>query len=194
MMPPLWGSRGGEKIMVDQGRARDVNEAAARFAETLADSYRLVYGQAAESSERQQQRAREFSELVSSNLSEQAEAGRANARQLSEQAARQRDAGQRLRPGPGGGPRGAGSSGRGAAARPRGSAPSRRPGSGMPANGSDGSRWRPTRSSSTTPSPATALAPSRLPRVPGRAPALSRRRPRGCLAPRPGGAGAAPRP
>jgi hypothetical protein len=29
MMPPLWGSRGGAKIMVDQGRARDVNEAAA---------------------------------------------------------------------------------------------------------------------------------------------------------------------
>ncbi|CAA9524205.1 MAG: hypothetical protein AVDCRST_MAG05-3821, partial [uncultured Rubrobacteraceae bacterium] len=65
--------------MVDQGRARDVNEAAARFAETLADSYRVVYGQASESSERQQRRAREFSELVSSNLSEQTEAGRANA-------------------------------------------------------------------------------------------------------------------
>src|SRR4028119_949187 len=86
MMPPLWGSRGGAKIMVDQGRARDVNEAAARFAETLAESYRLVYGQAAESSERQQQRAREFSELVSSNLSEQTEAGRVNAQQLSAQA------------------------------------------------------------------------------------------------------------
>ena len=78
--------------MVDQGRARDVNEAAARFAETLADSYRLVYGQAAESSERQQQRAREFSELVSSNLSEQTEAGRANAQQLSEQARKQQEA------------------------------------------------------------------------------------------------------
>jgi hypothetical protein len=78
--------------MVDQGRARDVNEAAARFAETLADSYRLVYGQAAESSERQQQRAREFSELVSSNLSEQQEAGRANAQELSEQARKQQEA------------------------------------------------------------------------------------------------------
>ena len=78
--------------MVDQGRARDVNEAAARFAETLADSYRVVYGQASESAERQQQRAREFSELVSSNLSEQQEAGRANAQQLSEQARKQQEA------------------------------------------------------------------------------------------------------
>ena len=78
--------------MVNQGRDRDVNEAASRFAETLAESYRLVYGQASESAERQQQRAREFSELVSSSLQEQTEAGRANARQLSEQAARQREA------------------------------------------------------------------------------------------------------
>ena len=78
--------------MVDRGRAQDLNEAASRFAETLADSYRLVYGQAAESAERQQQRAQEFSELVSSNLREQTEAGRANAQQLSEQANRQREA------------------------------------------------------------------------------------------------------
>ena len=82
--------------MVDRGRAQDVNEAARRFAETLADSYRVVYGQATESTERQQQRAQEFSELVSSNLREQAEAGRANAQQLSEQAARQQEAGQAL--------------------------------------------------------------------------------------------------
>ncbi len=82
--------------MVDRGRARDVNEAAARFAETLADSYRIVYGQAAESAERQQQRAQEFSELVSSSLSEQQEAGRANAQELSGQAARQQQAGQAL--------------------------------------------------------------------------------------------------
>jgi hypothetical protein len=73
--------------MVDRGSARDVNEAAARFAETLAESYRLVYGQAAQSAERQQRRAREFSELVSSNLREQTEAGRSNAQRLSEQAA-----------------------------------------------------------------------------------------------------------
>ena len=54
--------------MVSRGRAQDLNEAANRFAETLADSYRLVYGQAAQSAERQQQRAQEFSELVSSSL------------------------------------------------------------------------------------------------------------------------------
>ncbi len=82
--------------MVDRGKARDVNEAARRFAETLAESYRLVYGQAAESAQRQQQRAQEFSELVTNNLREQTEAGRANAQQLSEQAARQQEAGQAL--------------------------------------------------------------------------------------------------
>ena len=82
--------------MVDRGSARDVNEAARRFAETLADSYRLVYGQATESAERQQQRAQEFSELVTNNLRQQTEAGRANAQRLSEQAARQQEAGQAL--------------------------------------------------------------------------------------------------
>jgi hypothetical protein len=89
-------SREGAKNMVDRGRVQDVNEAAARFAETLADSYRVVYGQATESAERQQQRAQEFSELVSSNLRQQSEAGRANAQQLSEEAARQQEAGQAL--------------------------------------------------------------------------------------------------
>jgi len=78
--------------MADRGGAQDLNEAANRFAETLADSYRLVYGQASESAERQQQRAQQFSDLVSSSLREQTEAGRANAQQLSEQAARQREA------------------------------------------------------------------------------------------------------
>ena len=82
--------------MADRGKSQDVNEAAMSFAETLAESYRVVYGQAAESAERQQQRAREFSDLVSSNLREQAEAGRASAQQLSEQAARQQQAGQQL--------------------------------------------------------------------------------------------------
>jgi hypothetical protein len=82
--------------MVDPGKARDVNEAAARFAQTLADSYRLVYGQAAESAERQQRRAQEFSELVSTNLREQTEAGRSSAQRLSEQASRQQEAGQAL--------------------------------------------------------------------------------------------------
>ena len=80
--------------MVDQGKVQDVNEAARRFAETLADSYRLVYGQAAESAERQQQRAQEFSELLQGKLKEQAEARRANVQQLSEQASRQQEAGQ----------------------------------------------------------------------------------------------------
>ena len=61
--------------MADRGKSQDVNEAARSFAETLAESYRVVYGQAAVSAERQQQRAREFSELVSSNLRGQAEAG-----------------------------------------------------------------------------------------------------------------------
>jgi hypothetical protein len=80
--------------MVDRGRARDVNEAAARFAETLAESYRLVYAQAAESGERQQRRAQEFSELVATNLREQTEASRSGAERLSEQAHRQQQAGQ----------------------------------------------------------------------------------------------------
>ena len=80
--------------MVDRGRARDVNEAAARFAETLAESYRLVYAQAAESGERQQRRAQEFSELVARNLREQTEASRTGAERLSEQAERQQQAGQ----------------------------------------------------------------------------------------------------
>jgi hypothetical protein len=82
--------------MADQGRAHDVNEAARRFAETLADSYRLVYAQAAESRERQERRAREFSELVAENLREQTEASRSAAQRLSEQAARQQEAGQAL--------------------------------------------------------------------------------------------------
>jgi hypothetical protein len=82
--------------MVDRGKAGDVNEAARRFAETLADSYRLVYGQAAESGERQQRAAQEFSELVANNLRAQAEAGRAGAQRLSEQADRQQEAGRAL--------------------------------------------------------------------------------------------------
>jgi hypothetical protein len=38
--------------MTDTGRARDVNEAARRFAETLADSYRIIYEHAEESAAR----------------------------------------------------------------------------------------------------------------------------------------------
>jgi hypothetical protein len=82
--------------MTDPGRARDVNEAARRFAETLADSYRLVYAQAAESGERQRRLTQEFSELVATNVREQTEASRTGAERLSEQAERQRDAGQEL--------------------------------------------------------------------------------------------------
>ena len=82
--------------MVDQGKARDVNEAARRFAETLAESYRIVYGQAAESGERQQRLAQEFSELVANNLREQVEGGHSGARRLSEQADRQQEAGRAL--------------------------------------------------------------------------------------------------
>jgi hypothetical protein len=82
--------------MTDPARARDLNQAARRFAETLADSYRLVYEQAQESAARQQQRAREFSELVANNLREQTEASRTGTERLSEQAARQREAGQEL--------------------------------------------------------------------------------------------------
>ena len=59
--------------MVDRGKARDVNEAARRSAETLAESYRVVYAQAAESGERQQRLAQEFPELVANNLKEQAD-------------------------------------------------------------------------------------------------------------------------
>ena len=80
--------------MVDRGKVGDVNEAARRFAETLAESYRLVYGQAAESGERQQRAAQEFSELVTSNLREQAEAGRSGAQRLSEQAGSRRPEGR----------------------------------------------------------------------------------------------------
>jgi hypothetical protein len=82
--------------MVDRGKDRDVNEAARRFAETLAESYRVVYGQAAESGERQRRLAQEFSELVANNLKEQAEVGRTSAQRLSEQADRQQEAGRAL--------------------------------------------------------------------------------------------------
>jgi hypothetical protein len=82
--------------MVDQGRSRDVQEAARRFAETLAESYRVVYAQAVESGERQQRRAQEFSELVATNLREQTEGNRAAVGRLSEQADRQQEAGRAL--------------------------------------------------------------------------------------------------
>ena len=82
--------------MVDPRRASDVNEAAARFADALAESYRIVYGQAAEAQERQARFAREFSERVLENLREQTESVRAVSEALADQARRQQAAGQEL--------------------------------------------------------------------------------------------------
>jgi hypothetical protein len=82
--------------MVDRRRERDVNEAAARFAETLADSYRIVYEQAADAQQRQGRLAQDFSERVMDHLREQAEGGRAASERLTEQARRQQEAGQAL--------------------------------------------------------------------------------------------------
>ncbi len=80
--------------MVDRRRDQEVEQAAARFADTLAESYRLIYEQAAESRERQQRRAQEFSELVAENLREQAESGRAASEQFADQSRRQQEAGR----------------------------------------------------------------------------------------------------
>ena len=80
--------------MVDRRREQDVNEAAARFAETLADSYRIVYEQAADAQQRQGRLAQDFSERVMDHLREQAEGGRAASERLTDQARRQQEAGQ----------------------------------------------------------------------------------------------------
>jgi len=80
--------------MVDRRRERAMNEAAARFAETLAESYRIVYEQAAEAQQRQGRLAQEFSERVMDHLREQAESGRAASERLTDQARRQQEAGQ----------------------------------------------------------------------------------------------------
>ena len=80
--------------MVDRRREREVNEAAARFAETLAESYRIVYEQAADAQQRQARLAQDFSERVMDHLREQAEGGRAASEQLADQARRQQEAGQ----------------------------------------------------------------------------------------------------
>ena len=80
--------------MVDRRREQDVNEAAARFAETLADSYRIVYEQAAEAQQRQGRLAQDFSERVMDHLREQAEGGRAASERLTDQARRQQEAGR----------------------------------------------------------------------------------------------------
>ena len=77
--------------MVDRRREQAVDEAAARFADTLAESYRIVYEQAAEARERQGRLAQDFSERV---LKEQTESGRAASERLADQAMRQQEAGR----------------------------------------------------------------------------------------------------
>ena len=80
--------------MVDRRRERDMNEAAARFADTLAESYRIVYEQAANAQQRQARLAQDFSERVLEHLREQAESGRAASEQLADQARRHQEAGR----------------------------------------------------------------------------------------------------
>ena len=82
--------------MVDRRREHAVDEAAARFADTLAESYRIVYEQAANAQQRQARLAQDFSERVMDHLKEQAESGRAASEQLTEQARRQQEAGREL--------------------------------------------------------------------------------------------------
>ena len=79
---------------MDRRREQAVNEAATRFAETLAESYRIVYEQAADAQQRQARLAQDFSERVMDHLREQAESGRAASERLSYQARRQQEAGQ----------------------------------------------------------------------------------------------------
>ena len=80
--------------MVDRRREQALDEAAARFADTLAESYRIVYEQAAESRERQGRFAQDFSERVRDHLKNQTESGRAFSEQLADQARRQQEAGR----------------------------------------------------------------------------------------------------
>jgi hypothetical protein len=55
---------------VDRRREQAVDQAAARFADTLAESYRIVYEQATEARERQGRLAKDFSERVMDHLKE----------------------------------------------------------------------------------------------------------------------------
>ncbi len=80
--------------MVDRRREQVVDEAAVRFAETLAESYRIVYEQAANAQQRQRRLAQDFSERVMDHLREQAESGQAASAQLADQARRQQEAGR----------------------------------------------------------------------------------------------------
>ena len=80
--------------MVDRRREQAVDEAAAKFADTLAESYRIVYEQAAEARERQGRFAQDLSERVLEHLKEQTESGHAASEQLADQARRQQEAGR----------------------------------------------------------------------------------------------------
>ena len=80
--------------MVDRRREQAVDEAAARFADTLAESYRIVYEQAAEARERQGRLAQDFSERVMDHLKDQVESGRAASERLADQSRRQQEAGR----------------------------------------------------------------------------------------------------
>ncbi len=80
--------------MVDRRREDAMDEAAARFAGTLAESYRIVHEHAAEAQERQGRFAQDFSERVLEHLKEQTESGRAASEQLADQARRQQEAGR----------------------------------------------------------------------------------------------------
>jgi hypothetical protein len=94
-MPPAQRSK--EKSlenMVDRRREQAVDEAAARFADTLAESYRIVYEQAAEARERQEKFAQQFSERVMDHLKEQTESGQDASERLADQAMRQQEAGR----------------------------------------------------------------------------------------------------
>src|SRR5687768_3630863 len=94
-MPPAQRSKERSlENMVDRRREQAVDEAAARFADTLAESYRIVYEQAAEARERQGRFAQEFSERVLEHLKEQTESGRAASERLADQAMRQQEAGR----------------------------------------------------------------------------------------------------
>ena len=86
----------GAQNMVDRRQKQAVDEAAARFADTLAESYRIVQEQAAEARGRQERFAQDFSERVMEHLKEQTESGRAASERLTDQARRQREAGQSL--------------------------------------------------------------------------------------------------
>ena len=62
---------------MDRRREHAVDEAAARFADTLAESYRIVYEQAAEARERHGRLAQDFYEGMMDHLKDQIESGRA---------------------------------------------------------------------------------------------------------------------